>query len=60
VVVCAVELTAAEPLAMILPVPVKEGGDPKEFKFINLAVVRGFSQIRTPDFRCRCRRPHWP
>lgn len=36
VVVYAMELTAAEPLAMLLPVPVKAGGDPREFKFINL------------------------
>ncbi len=42
VVVYAMELTAAEPLAMILPVPVKAGGDPKEFKFINLEAYPEF------------------
>ncbi len=36
------ELTAAEPLAMILPVPVKSGADPKEFKFINLEAYPEF------------------
>jgi len=42
VVVYAMELTAAEPLAMILPVPVKAGGNPKEFKFINLEAYPEF------------------
>ena len=42
VVVYAMELTAAEPLAMILPVPVKAGGEPKEFKFTNLEAYPEF------------------
>lgn len=42
VVVYAMELTAAESLAMILPVPVKAGIDPKEFKFINLEAYPEF------------------
>lgn len=42
VVVYAMELTAAEPLAMILPVPVKAGGEPREFKFINLEAYPEF------------------
>lgn len=36
VVVYAMEFTAREALAMILPVPFKTGADPTEFKFINL------------------------
>lgn len=42
VVVYAMELTAAEPLAMILPVPVKPGAEPNEFKFINLEAYPEF------------------
>ncbi len=42
VVVYAMELTAAESLAMILPVPVKAGSDPQEFKFISLEAYPEF------------------
>lgn len=42
VIVYSMELTAAEPLAMILPVPVKGGAEPKEFKFINLEAYPEF------------------
>lgn len=42
VVVYAMELTVAESLAMILPVPVKPDADPKEFKFINLEAYPEF------------------
>jgi hypothetical protein len=56
VVVYAMELTAAESLAMILPVPVKAGSDPKEFRFINLEAYpeffddlsRGFPELANP------------
>lgn len=53
VVVYQMQFSAGEALAMILPVPIQAGADPKEFKFINLsAYPKFFEDLKSgfPEF----------